>query len=158
LIIDEREYRSAQATAADLATSLAELYAKPPQRPGGFEPVVRGGLVSQLVEREAELADYEARLTGLNRVQAVDSLAELPALLVEARRARGWSERDLAERSGLTERQIAQAEASGYASVPLAQLLVVSAALGVAAQASVTLPPIAAPGPEAHPDRTAQAP
>ena len=60
MIINEREYRGAQATATSLAASLAEVYARPPQQPGGFDPVVRGGLVSQLIEREAELADYEA--------------------------------------------------------------------------------------------------
>jgi hypothetical protein len=158
MIGDDREYRSAQATAADLAASLADLYRRPPGQPSGFDPVVRGGLLSQLIEREAELAEYEARQNGLSRVQAAESLAALPALLTEARRARGWHERELAERVGLTERQIMQAEASGYATVPLAQLLAVSAALGVVAHASVTLPPMVAPTPETRPERAAQAP
>ena len=122
MIADEREYRSTQATAADLASSLAELYARSARPPGDFDPVVRGGLVSQLVEREAELAEYEARLSGLSQVRTGDSLAALPGLLIEARQARGWSQRELAERVGLTEDQIAHAEASRYTAVPLAQL------------------------------------
>ena len=158
MIADEREYRSIQATAADLAASLAELYARPPRQSGGFDPVVRGGLVSQLVEREAELAEYEARRSGLGQVHTATSLAGLPGLLIEAREARGWSHRELAERAGLTEDQIVQAEASGYALIPLTQLEAVSVALGVVAQVSVALPPSGAPGSESHPERMLSAP
>ena len=59
------------------------------------------------------------------------SLAELPTLLVKARIARGWTQRDLADALGVAEQQMQRYEATGYRAASLARLCDVAEALNV---------------------------
>lgn len=59
------------------------------------------------------------------------SLEQLAAVLVKARIARGWTQRQLAEALGMAEQQIQRYEANDYRSTSLARLCDIANALGV---------------------------
>jgi HTH-type transcriptional regulator/antitoxin HigA len=58
-------------------------------------------------------------------------LKELSTVLVKARVARGWTQRQLAEALGMAEQQIQRYEANDYRSTSLARLCDIANALGV---------------------------
>jgi DNA-binding XRE family transcriptional regulator len=66
-------------------------------------------------------------------------LADLGALLVQARIARGWTQRELAERLGLHMQKIQQYEATSYEGASAARLLEVARALGAVFNLTVDL-------------------
>lgn len=59
------------------------------------------------------------------------SLAGLGDALIKARVARGWTQRQLADRLGVAEQQIQRSEATAYRSASLARLSDIADALGV---------------------------
>lgn len=59
------------------------------------------------------------------------SLAELATVLVKARIARRWTQRQLAEALGIAEQQVQRYEATEYRSASLARICDVAAALDV---------------------------
>lgn len=64
--------------------------------------------------------------------------------LVNARRTAGVSQRELAERVGTSQQQIARWEAAGYRSASLERVDAVAEALGVATLSPAAAPPVAA--------------
>jgi HTH-type transcriptional regulator/antitoxin HigA len=76
----------------------------------------------------------------------LDSLAQLPDLLIRARVAAGLTRLALAERLGLEEYQVSHCEETRHADVGLDRLRAVAETLGLRRQARVTLP-AAAPTP-----------
>jgi len=71
-------------------------------------------------------------------------LAELSTVLVKARIARGWTQRQLAEALGMAEQQIQRYEANDYRSTSLARLCDIANALGVTVAQHAELKPSAA--------------
>jgi len=86
---------------------------------------------SQAGDLEAEIAEYEQLRSGATRSFTADSLADVSKLLIQARIARSWSQRRLAEELGIAEQQIQRYEANGYATTSLTRLCEVAAALGL---------------------------
>jgi HTH-type transcriptional regulator/antitoxin HigA len=70
--------------------------------------------------RAGQVTKFEAR-----------SLADLPEILIQARIARGLSQRELGDYLGLKEQQVQRYEAERYRSASLDRLVEVSDALGV---------------------------
>ena len=66
-------------------------------------------------------------------MQTCTSLAALPELLVQARKQRGWTQKQLASLigNGLAEQQIQRYEATKYQHVALARLIEIANALGL---------------------------
>lgn len=91
-------------------------------------------LRSQLADLQAELADYESLRSGQRTVLPLNSWDELPRALIQARIARGLSQKELAQQLGLKEQQIQRYEATDYASASLARLRKVMRALGLQIQ------------------------
>ena len=60
-----------------------------------------------------------------------ESLADLAALLVKARIARRWTQRQLADALGIAEQQMQRYEATGYRSASLARIGDVADALNL---------------------------
>ncbi len=84
---------------------------------------------SQLADLEAELREYEAIRSGTFRMDELNVVAELPALLIKARIAQGLSQRELADRVGLKEQQIQRYEATDYATAKWSRIREVAGAL-----------------------------
>ncbi len=86
---------------------------------------------AQAEDLRAEIAEYELLRSGAVSTFEASSLAELPTLLVKARIARGWTQRDLADALGVAEQQMQRYEATGYRAASLARLCDVADALNV---------------------------
>jgi HTH-type transcriptional regulator/antitoxin HigA len=99
---------------------------------------------AQAADLRAELADYELLRGGTQSTFEGGSLEELATVLVKARIARGWTQRQLAEALGMAEQQIQRYEANDYRSTSLARLCDIANALGVTVAPRAELKPSAA--------------
>ena len=104
---------------------------------------VLGGC-STLPESRAELADFDQLRGGTLSTFDAASLEDLSTVLVKARIARGWTQRQLAEALGMAEQQIQRYEANDYRSTSLARLCDIANALGVTVAQHAELKPSAA--------------
>ena len=87
---------------------------------------------SQAKDLRAEIAEYEQLRSGAVSSLEAHSLAELATLLIKARIARGWTQRELADALGVAEQQVQRYEATEYRSASLARICDVAAALDIA--------------------------
>jgi ribosome-binding protein aMBF1 (putative translation factor) len=77
---------------------------------------------SQYEELQQELREYEELKNGKRKTIRVNSFEYLPVALIQARIARGLTQKDLAQRLGLKEQQIQRYEASSYAKASLTRI------------------------------------
>jgi ribosome-binding protein aMBF1 (putative translation factor) len=77
---------------------------------------------SQYDELQQELKEYEELKGGKRKTIKVNSFAYLPVALIQARIARGLTQKELAQKLGLREQQIRRYEASSYAKASLARV------------------------------------
>jgi len=87
---------------------------------------------SQADDLRAEIADYEQLRSGAVTSLEAHSLADLATLLIRARIARGWTQRELADALGIAEQQVQRYEATDYRSASLARICDVAAVLDLA--------------------------
>lgn len=99
----------------------------------------RAALLSQRDSLAEEIAEYEALRSGARTHFPAGSVEELAEGLIRARIARGWTQRELAERLGLKEQQIQRYEATNYASADLARVQQVMQALHIRLQGQADL-------------------
>ena len=66
-----------------------------------------------------QMTEYESLKAGQFPLEKLKVADELPFILVKARIAQGWSQKDLAEKAGLTEEQLKEYEANDYSSATL---------------------------------------
>ncbi|HUT31946.1 MAG TPA: helix-turn-helix transcriptional regulator [Planctomycetota bacterium] len=97
------------------------------------------GIEGMIEEMRQELREYEElkAATGLH----IGATEELPQVLIKARIARGYTQKELAERLGLQPQQIQRYEATGYRSASLKRLLEVMKALDLKLEADIPLRP-----------------
>lgn len=133
MIKNERQYRITRAQADRFTQALSASK----KRTGGpkIHPLLlraqEDALRSQLEDLRTEMAEYKALTSGKAPVPKVQSLEQLPQTLIQARLAKGLSQRDLAERLGLKEQQIQRYEATEYASASLTRVLEIARCLDV---------------------------
>lgn len=142
MIKNERQYRITKSQADKFRQALSQLHASPQFEQ--LHPILRkaqeDALRSQLDELQAQLSAYDALRSGKLRVIEVESFAELPRALIQARIAAGLSQRDLADRLGLKEQQIQQYESTEYTSASMARVREVIDALGILVREEIFLP------------------
>jgi Predicted transcriptional regulator with C-terminal CBS domains len=140
MITNERQLKITRAQAARFEKALAEMEQRQEE---GVSPLLRraerDALASQRESLRSEIAEYEALRGGKRQVFEASSFEELPRLLIQARIARGMTQKDLAERLGLKEQQVQRYEGTGYASASLSRLRQVVEALEVQVRETVTL-------------------
>lgn len=133
MIKNERQYRITKAQADRFSEALNELEADSAEG-SGMHPLLfkakKDAMRSQLADLEEELRDYERLKSGEFEFGQLESVGEVPQLLIRARIARGLSQKSLAGRLGLKEQQIQRYEASEYASASLARVRSVAEVLG----------------------------
>ena len=66
-----------------------------------------------------QMAEYESLKAGQFPLEKLKVADELPFILIKARIAQGLSQKDLAEKAGLTEEQLKEYEANDYSSATL---------------------------------------
>jgi ribosome-binding protein aMBF1 (putative translation factor) len=134
MIKNERQYRITRAQAEKFANALSQL-ANTTEEAAQVHPLLRKaqeeGLRSQLADLQSQLEEYEAIRSGQQGMLELESVEELPRVLIRARIAAGLSQKELAKRLGLKEQQIQRYEATEYASASFARVLDVVRALGI---------------------------
>jgi HTH-type transcriptional regulator/antitoxin HigA len=94
---------------------------------------------AQAADLRAELDEYESLKSGQVSSFEASSLPGLASLLVKARIARGWTQRQLADALGVAEQQVQRYESTGYRSASLARICDVAAALAISVSERVVL-------------------
>lgn len=134
MIKNERQYLITKAQADRFSEALRNLNAAAADQ-SEFDPallaVQQEALQSQLSDLEADIREYELLKAGDFAFEQLESIAELPKLLIRARIASGLSQQGLADRLGMKAQQIQRYEASDYASVSFARIRRVVSALGI---------------------------
>lgn len=137
MIKNDRQYRITKAQSHKLQEALAQ--SKKRGNKSKVHPLLRKAQVdavrSQLADLRGEIKQYEGLRSGKRTVLDFQSFDDLPRTLIQARIARGLSQRDLADRLGLKEQQIQRYEATEYSSASLARVCEVAHALGLKVKA-----------------------
>ena len=132
MIKNERQYRITKAYAEKFEHTIAAVAARPKR---SLHPALRkaeaDGLKSQMNDLKQELREYEALRSGKCRVNALDSIEELPKTLIQARIAAGLSQQELAAKLGLKPQQVQRYEATNYQSASLERVNAIVRVLGV---------------------------
>ena len=129
MIKNERQYKITKASAKKFAEALTV------KRAAGFDvdPMIAkasyAAAASQLEELKQQIGEYEALRSGSLEILEVESLEDLPSMLIKARIAANLSQRELAARLNLKEQQIQRYEETDYAGASLAKLIEISRAL-----------------------------
>lgn len=132
MITNEKQYRSTRLQIDQFRQALASLEARAdPALPAILVKAQRDAVRSQLAELKADAELYDSLRAGRVTQFEAESLSDLPDILIQARIARGLSQKDLAAYLGLKEQQIQRYEAERYGSASLARMIEVSDALGV---------------------------
>ena len=134
MIKNERQYLITKAQADRFTEALRKLDAGAADQPEHHPPLLavqKEALQSQLSDLEADIREYEILKAGNFAFEQLESISELPKLLISARIASGLSQRGLADRLGVKEQQIQRYEASDYASASFARIRKVVSALGM---------------------------
>ncbi len=130
MISNEVQYKATLGHLHQFEQALANLNAR---GPAGQQTRLRqleiDAVAAQADDLRAEIAEYEQLRSGEVSTLRADTPAQLASLLVRARIARGWTQRQLGDALGVAEQQIQRYEASGYRSASLARICDVAAAL-----------------------------
>lgn len=129
MITNDKQYRSTKA-------AIATLRAAANQSPSAdvdplFAEISRNALSSQIRELEEAVATFDRLRSGAITTFAAERLADFPDALIQARIARGMSQKDLGDVLGVKEQQVQRYEAERYRSASLDRLVEISDALGV---------------------------
>ena len=132
MIKNERQYRITKAQVAKLESELARI-----REDGDSELHPRllraqvEALESQVEDLMREIAEYDALRSGNIPSIPLESLSDIPQLLIQARIAKELTQEDLARDMNLKPQQIQNYEATGYSSASLARILAVARALDI---------------------------
>jgi transcriptional regulator with XRE-family HTH domain len=139
MIKNDRQYRITKAQAEKFEHALAQLQDSS-SVDVDIHPLIRKAQAdaarSQLEELRSELAEYESLRAGIHEFPALQAFNDLPKFLIQARIARGLSQRELAERLGLKMQQIQRYEATEYEGASFARIKEVIQALQLDAKAA----------------------
>lgn len=130
MITNEKQYKSTKLLAEKLQDASARLAATTGTA-NLLLDAQKAALASQLEELQADLALYEELKAGHKAEFKADSLRELPDILIQARIARGMSQKDFGDFVGLKEQQIQRYEAERYRSANLERLVEFADALDI---------------------------
>jgi ribosome-binding protein aMBF1 (putative translation factor) len=126
VIYTERQASASRATLAELLCAA--------------EAESSGGAAAQYLELarqiRRELAEYDAIRSGDTCEFAVAEVDDLGGALVKARLARGWTQRQLAEKLGTSEQMVQKDESRAYENAGLARVAEVADVLGYSLRGS----------------------
>lgn len=129
MITNEVQYRATKAHLAKFEEAAAALEARHDRsKPAELE---LGAVRAQAEDLRSEIAEYELLRSGTVSSFDASSLSDLAILLVKARIARGWTQKQLAEGLGVAEQQVQRYESTGYRAASLTRICDVASALGV---------------------------
>ncbi|MBP7052549.1 MAG: helix-turn-helix domain-containing protein [Phycisphaerae bacterium] len=134
MIMNERQYRISRVQTEKLRSLVDSFDVKAATQRLRSDVLAKAeldALRSQYEDLAQQIQEYETLKSGTVEVLKASSLEELPRILIQARIAKGLSQRQLAEAVGLKEQQIQRYEAEEYISASLRRLADVAATLGL---------------------------
>lgn len=131
MIKNERQYRVTRGQIERFETALDGLRSRSARGDELRDRLEVAAVEGQLAEMRAELDEYDALRQGRSEVGRLQSLDDLPRLLIRSRIAQRLTQKDLAKRLGIPEQQVQRYEANDWATASLARLIEVADALGV---------------------------
>ena len=137
MIQNQRQYQVTKAQISRLEDALKTGKGAKREMDERVYRAMLAGIESLIDELQQQLREYEKleKATALHLRSAED----LPELLIKARVARGYTQKDLAEKLDLKPQQIQKYEATRYRSASLSRLLDIMKALGLELQAKIPL-------------------
>ncbi|WP_432787382.1 helix-turn-helix domain-containing protein [Novosphingobium rhizosphaerae] len=142
MISNEKEYRSTKLALAGFEDALMK-YDVLKAIECGIDPMIaraqRGSYERQAAELREQLSAYEALRDGKVHEFEVHGIPDLGKGLVEARVAKGLTQRELANLAGLQEQQIQKYEKERYGSANLKRLAHIAATIGIGFDAKLTI-------------------
>jgi HTH-type transcriptional regulator/antitoxin HigA len=133
MIANERQYRSTRRQVEELEQAVTAARSSRPR--AGVDPRVHAAMVAgiegELDQLRRQLLRYERLKAGAITTRGLNGLADLPEALIEARIARNWSHRELAQALGMHEQQVQRHEQQRYAKASLATIVRVADTLGM---------------------------
>jgi len=132
MIKNERQYRITTSQAVKFERAIKET-AKSinKEKNPGMRKLEIEAMKSQLNDLQRDLVEYEALRQGKRKSIALESLAELPKTLIQARIAAGMTHKQLAAKLGVNEQQIQRYEETNYSTANLEKIQEIYSALGV---------------------------
>jgi HTH-type transcriptional regulator/antitoxin HigA len=134
MITNERQYRITSAQLENLRKAVDDFDIKAVVRQTKSKVLAKAELDAMRSEYKnlsMQLHEYETLKSGTVEILKAPNLEELPKILIKARIAKGWSQRQLADAIGLKEQQIQRYEAEEYASANLPRLAEIAKSLGL---------------------------
>lgn len=132
ILQNERQYEFTKTQLAGLESALKSAQESPSDSPEIARRANESGIKILMGDLREQLAEYEKLRGGQVKSLALDEvLVQLPATLVRARIARGWTQRELAKQLGTSEQQVQKDEAGAYARANLEKLSRIAGVLGV---------------------------
>lgn len=132
MITNAREYQITRAQLVRLSDVAAGMTQQPPE---GVHPTIYkaeiASLEAELEKLKGDINAYEELLSGRKIRFDVKTLGDLPDVLIQARIASRWSQKELAERLGIHEQQVQRYEATRYRGVSFDRILEIATTLGV---------------------------
>ena len=133
MIKNDRQYRVTKGQLKEFEDSLkaSQNETFPPELDPMLALANRQALETQAKELRADVEEYEALSAGKVKRFTVESFADLPSVLIKARIARGFTQKQLAEELDAKEQQVQRWEANDYAGASIETLKHVIDALGI---------------------------
>jgi DNA-binding XRE family transcriptional regulator len=131
MITNDVQYRVTKGHLLQFEEALANLEAAPATKPAKLRKLEIDAVQAKIDDFRTEIAEYEHLLSGEVSTFKAPTLAGLATLLIQARIARGWTQKRLADELGVAEQQVQRYEATEYRSASLARICDVAATLGV---------------------------
>ena len=131
MIQNERQYKMTHTKLREFEQELAAIN---PQDPNLHPRQILGwtnSLNLTIRQLKQEISEYEQLKSGSRSTFILNSLSDLPTVLIEARIAAGLTQKDLAEKIGIQEQQIQRYEANHYSSTSFDRLRAIASALKI---------------------------
>lgn len=137
MITNELQLKVTQRKLQSLREALQQLSSRSPQ--DEFADVHKGGLLNVICDMEKEVQEYQQLwASAIHEPLRLEApLEQLGLMLIRLRLARGISQKELAQRLGVTPQQVQQDEEREYASLSVGRLRKILEALQVKADLHV---------------------
>ena len=133
MIKNEREYKITKSWLKKFQEALKQAKLRKAKDENDAERLqIRiAGIESQIEELIDDIAKYEALKSGKTQSFTVTDLRDLPLVIIQARIARNLTHKALAEKLGVSEKQVQRDEANEYATAGLNRLIKVADTLAI---------------------------
>ena len=131
MIQNERQYKITQTKLRDLNLDRSALDLPDSDLHPRLMLARKNSLNILIGELDQEIAEYDRLKSGQINKWPIESLQDLPNVMIKARIAVGMTQKELAEKIGVQEQQIQRYEANNYRAVGFERLQEVMSALDI---------------------------